>query len=911
MRLAVSRRAAPAGETRLLEIVTPRTNTAGIMAAENLFAAISLLESFALEIAATPQARWFLARAGSESMQRHLADQLGAAYPQATLRRLDLTRYPGLDPAYRRPDEQAAACALVLREPPYLPLRTFRDSEVSAERDAQADPVLGILGPLGDLPDDWRALAQLVLRPAPDDWARDYLRLALEHPLAAERSSGRGDTSLTSVFLLAGLLAAGGLGFQAYQWYSAGQWPSLFLLALGLVGGVPALIWLARRLLHRRLYDMRLVQEKISRIAYQTQLRLAVFAPASTPVAAVQQRLERLATAYRQFNLAAGNGLQPRVLRSQEGDLRTLEFLRPTGATAVLNLRELAGLWHLPQAQADVPLVERTTARRWLPFPFAVARGCPIGVSQHQGYSVPVALPEELLGRHLLLVAKTRRGKSSLMLRLAHYLMEGQAGGGRPAAVVLVDPHRDLAEAALGLVPPGRRERVVYLDVAQRERPFGLNLLDTGLGWDRDKAVANALSIFRRQFDRFWGPRMEDAFRYALLTLYEANAAICAADPAGRGRQYTILQVPALLVDGAFRHGMLDPVSDPVVKAWWSGYFDRLDRRLQIEIVNPVQTKVQRFAGSYAARAIVGQPRSTIDPAAWLRDGSIVIVNTAKGGVGEDTAALVGGTLINLVGLVVGEQAALDPTHRRALTLFVDEFHTMPGADYESILAELAKYGANLVLATQSLARLEALDREQQRALRATVFANLDGLFAFHTSAEDARYLVRELGGEVDEQDLVALGEHQCYARLSAGGERLPVFSVRLDPPPPSDPLLRDQLAAASATRYGRAWPAVEADIRSAVARVELARHAAVDQPATGPGRMGTRRGTTAGAGRQADEKADRTPRRNDHRPRRQPGPQPHQATLFDAASSQPLDVVYGASSESRPPALADGEGAL
>src|SRR5438128_9206632 len=74
----------------------------------------------------------------------------------------------------------------------------------------------------------------------------------------------------------------------------------------------------------------------------------------------------------------------------------------------------------------------------------------------------------------------------------------------------------------------------------------------------------------------------------------------------------------------------------------------------------------------------------------------------------------------------------------------------MPGADYEAILSELAKYGANLILATQSLTRLETLDRDQGRSLRATVFANLDGLFAFHTSAEDARYLVRELGGEVD-----------------------------------------------------------------------------------------------------------------------------------------------------------------
>src|SRR5690606_20463929 len=110
---------------------------------------------------------------------------------------------PDLDPARLGPDEQVAACALVLRAPAYLPLRTFHDAELDAERNAQADPVLGILGALGDLPPDWRVLAQLVLRPAPDDWCRGYLRLAIEHPLANERSAG---PSLTSVLLLAGLL---------------------------------------------------------------------------------------------------------------------------------------------------------------------------------------------------------------------------------------------------------------------------------------------------------------------------------------------------------------------------------------------------------------------------------------------------------------------------------------------------------------------------------------------------------------------------------------------------------------------------------------------------------------------------------------------------------------------------------
>lgn len=896
MRIAVERRRRPLPRPELVEVVSPRTNAATMTPAENLFAAISLAEPFGLEIAATSGARWFLARAGSPAMRQHLENQLGAAYPQAELRRLDLDRYPGLDPARLGPGEQVAACALALRGPQYLPLRTFRDAEVEATKSAQADPVLGILAALGDLPDGWRGLAQLILRPAPGDWCKGYLRLAVQHPLASERAAGHADTSLARLFLLAGLLAAGILALQGYQWFVAGDWRSLGLLVGGLAATAPGLLWLVRRLSERPIYDVRLVQEKVSRIAHLAQIRLAVFAPSEAPEGEVRARLGRLAAAYHQFDLAFGNGLVARPLDLRGRDLRELAALPSAGAAPVLNTRELAGLWHLPQAQADVPLLEQTAARQRLPLPTTVARGCPIGVSTHQGRTVPVALPDELLRRHLLLVAKTRRGKSSLLLRLARYLMEARTANGTSPAVLLVDPHHDLARAALGSVPPGRRGDVVYLDIAQRERPFGLNLLDVGLFRDRDKAVSNALAIFRREFDRFWGPRMEDAFRFALLTLYEANQAICAADPNGRGRQHTILDVPPVLVDTAFRRSLLGLLSDPVVKAWWSGYFDLLDRRLQIEISNPVQTKVQRFAGSRAARAIVGQPRSTIDPAAWLRAGAIVIVDTAKGTVGEDTAALVGATLLNLVGLAIGQQATLDPRERRQVALLVDEFHTMPGADYEAILSELAKYGASLVLATQSLARLEALDREQHRALRPAVFANLDGLFAFHTSAEDARYLVHELGPEVDEQDLVALGEHQCYARLSAGGERLPTFSVRLDPPPGSDPAVADQLAAASAALYGRHGAAVEADLRAALARIELSHRAPLDQSRAGQGGAGVARDATATDGKPVQQSGEKKAR-NDHRPPKRLRTGPHQATLFDQA-----DAKEDASDEKSPP---------
>jgi hypothetical protein len=259
------------------------------------------------------------------------------------------------------------------------------------------------------------------------------------------------------------------------------------------------------------------------------------------------------------------------------------------------------------------------------------------------------------LRRHLLAVAKTRRGKSTLLLRFAQHLMRASIGNvrgdptGRASTLVLVDPHRDLATGALGLVPAERRADVVYLDLSNRRRPFALNLLDVGLGWDRDQAVSNSLRIFRREFDGFWGPRMEDAFRFALMALFEANQSVCWADPRlGRSSQHTILEVPALLALRGFRRRVLNQVSDPSIKQWFDDYFDALDSRLRQEIINPVQTKVHRYLGSMVARQIVGQPRSTIDFRQLVAEHKIVLINLNAFDVGEDVAALVGGTLLNL-----------------------------------------------------------------------------------------------------------------------------------------------------------------------------------------------------------------------------------------------------------------------
>ena len=850
MRLAVRRRRLAddrVADSHVVEIVTPRTNAAALTSAENFFASVAINEPFSLELAADSNQRHFFIRAATAPVRDQILSQLGAAYPQADFREVPAKQ----DPAYPHPGEKATACTLGLRAPAYLPLRTFTDLDVDGERAAQADPVLGILSALGDLPAGWRGLSQLVLLPAEENWCRDYQRYSVQHPLEQERVQRPNESigpMLGFLVLLFGVLI---VGLQGYVLARAAQWSELAVLFAASISIITAVLWAARRLLRPTLYDMELVREKVTRIACRTEVRLIVYAPADTSPQLMASQLTRLATAYRRYNLAAANGFMARAANAECTAAHSPRPWTPRRRLAVLTTLELAGVWHLPHAAADVALLERTTARRWLPLPTAVADGCRIGTSHHQGRQVPVALPTDVLRRHLLLVAKTRRGKSTLMQRMAHHAMQAEPH----RAVLLVDPHRDLAEALLGLVPSQRKPDVVFLDVANTARPFGLNLLDTGLGWNRDRAVNNALAVFQREWgDRYWGPRMEDAFRYALLTLFEANRLICQADPVnGRNHQYTLLQVPTILSDTLFRRDVVGKIEDPSIRTWWAEYFETLERRFQLEVINPVLTKVHRFEGSTAARQIVGQSASTIHPSAWLRDGAVVIVNTARGIIGESAAALIGSTLLNLVTLAVAEQASQQADARWPISMFVDEFHTIPGADYEGILAELSKYGANLVLATQSLARLLAIGQEEGRGLRATVFANLDGLFAFNCSAEDAEYLVAELGGAVDEQDLIELGEHQCYVRLSSRGQRLPTFSVHLDPPMNSDPEQRASLARASAERFGRDAAAVEADRRAAIARVLEARASHVQSVLSN------------------SPPASKAPARNQHRPKKKP----------------------------------------
>src|SRR5947209_4844315 len=114
-----------------------------------------------------------------------------------------------------------------------------------------------------------------------------------------------------------------------------------------------------------------------------------------------------------------------------------------------------------------------------------------------------VTLDPEERRRHLYVIGQTGTGKSTLLLNLIR--QDLAAGEG----LALLDPHGDLAEAALEHVPRTRTNDLVYINPADAERPIGFNPL-ARVPDDLKPIVADGVvSAFRHVWPESWGPRLD------------------------------------------------------------------------------------------------------------------------------------------------------------------------------------------------------------------------------------------------------------------------------------------------------------------------------------------------------------------------------------------------------------------
>ncbi len=520
--------------------------------------------------------------------------------------------------------------------------------------------------------------------------------------------------------------------------------------------------------------------------------------------------LSQCVAAYRQFHLASGGYFLPHRLSNRKAKqcLRGAWWRDVASSVHLLSMETLANLWHLPPAGMlpNLALVESRSARSILMPPgLAASPGEVIGLSEHAGHQLPVPLLPELLIMHGLVAGKTGEGKSTFLEHLAGAAM-------REGGLVVIDPHGDLAEHILLQVSPARADDVVFIDLSDPTAAFGLNPIDVTLGRERDKAVADLLKTCSHIWASSWGPRMENAFRAALRTLYEANLTIVAHDAQeGPHQQYTLLDVLPVLTRESFCHALLQHIKDPWLHRWWREYFEPLSLYMQRDIVNPILSKTTQFEGTIARR-IVGQSASTINFGALIRERKIILVKLAKGVVGNDVAVLLGATLLGLLQTTLEEQGALAEHERARLMIILDEFQVLAGVDYAA-LAELRKYGATFALATQSLEYLQKLDP----VLLPTVLANVKHLTIFQLSAKDAFTIHQELG--VAEEDITNLNSYMCYARWTRGGQRQPTFSLTLQLPTAGERTQAERIRMRSLQRYAVPVATVEARLEAAMKR--------------------------------------------------------------------------------------------
>lgn len=404
--------------------------------------------------------------------------------------------------------------------------------------------------------------------------------------------------------------------------------------------------------------------------------------------------------------------------------------------------------------------------------------------------------------QHVYCVGKTGTGKTTLLRNLI--LQDVYAGHG----VGLIDPHGDLAREVLDHVPPWRTDDVVYFDPADLEHPVGFNLLQ-GVPTDRRHRVASGLvAAMRAIWHDSWGPRME-------YILYAAVAALLDCPNA------TILGIPRLFVDRAYRRWVADQVRDPVVRSFWVDEFEHYDHRIMREAVAPIQNKVGQLLMSPPVRNVLGQVRRKADPRFMMDGRRIFVANLSKGALGEDKANLLGSVLVTSFELAAMGRVDVPEGDREDFFLYVDEFQNFATDGFASILSEARKYRLCLTLSHQYLDQVPD-------PVRHAVFGNAGTVIAFRVGERDGQLLAHEFGGGLTGGQFSSLGNHEVLVNTLSRGQVIEPFAGRTLPPLTFPGGRFDAVVRRSRERYGTPRAVVEDKIGRADAAVRVTYHAHV-----------------------------------------------------------------------------------
>jgi len=389
--------------------------------------------------------------------------------------------------------------------------------------------------------------------------------------------------------------------------------------------------------------------------------------------------------------------------------------------------------------------------------------------------------------RHMYVIGKTGMGKSTLLENMI--IQDIQSGKG----VCVIDPHGDLVEKVIDFVPTSRINEVIYFNPSDLNWPIAFNVLEKVDDDQRHLVVSGLIGVFKKIWADSWGPRLEYVLHHAISALLEYPGS-------------TLLGIMRMLTDKEFRSRVIEKVTDPVVKAFWVDEYSKYPDRFQAEAIAPIQNKVGRFLSSALIRNILGQVSSSFSVREVMDQGKILLLNLAKGRVGEDNSALLGAMMITKIQLAAMSRVDTPEIDRRDFYLYVDEFQNFATESFANILSEARKYHLNLVIAHQYIEQVDEM-------IRAAVFGNVGTIVCFRVGAADAEFLEKEFFPTFTPEDLVNLSKYDIYLKLMIDGVTSEAFSARTLPPvayPENSSEIREKIVKVTRERYTKARDIIE-----------------------------------------------------------------------------------------------------
>lgn len=757
---------------RVAELWLPAHNEMDEPAVSQFIA--SLPTPIGLEYLGVGSRRTMMVRA-PYSQLKHTAGMVMSTWPSAYLQILD---QDPLETATNRSELTKYSVTMQLDGPGYLPLRTWLTY-------LKGDPVHNLLSAtLGLNADEYVWMQFLALDKGTPVWLSDVQRrLKLESQRGfvvnadSEVNSMVNSMPVQSINYRAGLSF---IGYVALAFIAAMIGLTKGWLAFGLAAIIcGALGYGLYKLTHREPdewynADLQLIKQKAVQqdSFFKTTVRATVWA--ATPERG-RELMQRLMSALSQYTVSGGNRLIIAQTPMQDNSLwpvKSLSFSPEGKWWGWFSPVELGGFWHPPinNERVSPGLIPVRGIEVRAPDPADVQGYYEIGkYFRPDGEMEPVKVTKDTMKRNIFLIGKPGVGKTNLM---EHLTLAGLEDPDQPA-IVVIDPHGDMADRLLGTIPPQHADRVVVMDIGDQDYVLTYNPLDVhSHGWTVDQTSELIVDIGRSLWSDFWGPRMQVPLKRGVQIIAAANALRQPGKALGMSLLSGLLNTSPDVRKRFIENELDGSEYKDGASRYFNGDFKNLSQSMREQIIQPVLSKAYRFEESPMLE-LFSSPSSKLIPSKIINERKILVVNTRMSRFGSEMSDFIGSLIVNAIMREITRQGEGKADKRAPVLLVIDEFQTFTGVPWQELVAQLRKYGGRTILGTQSLASLKVDDPE----LVGVIMSGVYSVFGFMMSGEDARYMseneLSERDGGPTASTLAGLEPFRAYARTVRADGRL------------------------------------------------------------------------------------------------------------------------------------------